>query len=196
MHFPDFRSAERTFQLISQVAGRAGRGDKRGLVVVQTMNPDDPTIQLAAAHDYETFADHELKIRAGAPVPLPPVGRMTRVVSRHRDHVKCHELARRLYDELVRCNASRQLEVAIRPPAPCPLSRLADHYREQVELMAGPPNAAQRMQQLLRSVRAAGMIKSDNQTPQRRDDQRGCRSGVLAVSSPRLMRACRTFLLP
>jgi len=164
LHFPDFRAAERTFQLISQVAGRAGRSDQPGTVIVQTFNPDDPTIQLAAEHNYDTFAAQELQIRSDAPVPLPPVGRMARIVVRHRDHPKCHELARSLYDELARCNARHNLGVTIRPPIPCPLSRLADHYREQVELMTGPPRAAARLQQLLRGLRTAGVLKSDAHT--------------------------------
>src|SRR5262249_56319558 len=53
LHIPDFRSAERTFQLLSQVAGRAGRGPRGGRVLVQTFNPEQPSIALAAKHDYE-----------------------------------------------------------------------------------------------------------------------------------------------
>ena len=76
---PDFRAAERTFQLITQVAGRAGRGDSAGRVVLQTFLPDDPTIQFAIKQDFVGFAKTELSQRRE--VGLPPISRMVRVVS-------------------------------------------------------------------------------------------------------------------
>jgi primosomal protein N' (replication factor Y) len=66
LHLPDFRASERTFQLISQVAGRSGRSEHPGRVVVQTFSPDDPAIILAAAHDYETFAHREIALPRSA----------------------------------------------------------------------------------------------------------------------------------
>ncbi|MEO1236811.1 MAG: primosomal protein N', partial [Planctomycetota bacterium] len=83
LNFPDFRASERTFQLIAQVAGRAGRGEHRGRVVVQTFNPDDPAIRRAADHDYVGFAEEEIATRQAA--GLPPVGRMARIVLRDTD---------------------------------------------------------------------------------------------------------------
>ncbi len=60
---PDFRAAERTFQLLTQVAGRAGRGDLPGIVLMQTINPDHYAVRLAAAQDYEAFYEKELQFR-------------------------------------------------------------------------------------------------------------------------------------
>ncbi|MCD4823244.1 MAG: primosomal protein N' [Phycisphaerae bacterium] len=77
----DFRASERTFQLIVQVAGRAGRGDTSGEVVVQTLHADDPAIQFAREHDYEGFSAYELADRQDA--HLPPFARMVRFVIRH-----------------------------------------------------------------------------------------------------------------
>ena len=74
LHFPDFRAAERTFQLVTQVAGRTGRGDKGGRVLVQTFSPEHPAIQAATRHDYHAFADTELPIRQQ--FAYPPFGRM------------------------------------------------------------------------------------------------------------------------
>src|SRR2546430_5507035 len=85
---PDFRAAERTFQLITQVAGRAGRGDAPGRVVLQTFLPDDPTIQFAIKQDFLGFATGELKHRRE--VGLPPYARMVRIVLRHQEPAKLH----------------------------------------------------------------------------------------------------------
>ena len=88
---PDFRSAERTFQLITQVSGRAGRGDSPGRVVVQTYLPQDPTIQLALKQDFPAFAERELGSRRQ--VDLPPFARMIRIVIRDEDQPKLHKLS-------------------------------------------------------------------------------------------------------
>src|ERR1700728_131129 len=86
---PDFRAGERTFQLITQVAGRAGRGDSAGRVVLQTFLPDDPTIQFAIKQDFTGFAKTELGHRRE--VGLPPYARMVRVVLRDQDQQKLHK---------------------------------------------------------------------------------------------------------
>ena len=80
LHLPDFRAAERTFQLVAQVAGRTGRGDKPGRVIVQTFSPEHPAIRLAALHDFVGFAEYELPIRKDFGVP--PFGRLVRVIAR------------------------------------------------------------------------------------------------------------------
>src|SRR6185369_4391087 len=74
MHLPDFRASERTFQLLEQVAGRAGRGDRPGRVIIQTHSPDHPAITAVRAHDYAAFAQQELALRREA--HYPPFTRM------------------------------------------------------------------------------------------------------------------------
>src|SRR6185369_3898468 len=69
LNFPDFRAAERTFQLLAQVAGRAGRGERPGQVVVQTLQPEHYSLRAAAEHDYESFAEAELAVRREADYP-------------------------------------------------------------------------------------------------------------------------------
>src|SRR5205823_2270604 len=88
---PDFRAAERTFQLITQVAGRAGRGDSPGRVVLQTFLPDEPTIQLAIKQDFIRFAQTELRHRQE--VGLPPFSRMVRIILRDQEPEKLHRHA-------------------------------------------------------------------------------------------------------
>ncbi len=151
LNFPDFRAAERTFQLIAQVSGRAGRGAKRGLVVLQTFNPDDHTIRDAAAHDFVTFAQRELGLRKDA--SLPPAARMARIVARDPQRVEAFRRITELHAALAEANTQLELGVYLTPPAPCPIERVADHYRYDVRLLAGSAAALQRLLTTLRNAR-------------------------------------------
>ncbi len=158
LNLPDFRASERTFQLIAQVAGRAGR-NKPGSVVLQSLNPDDPTLQLAAQHDYEAFAKRELDFRQQT--GLPPVSRMARIVVRDRDQAKGHERISRLQQQLTEQNTQQNLGVRIRGPMPCPIARIAEYHRQQLELIAPNPAA---LQQLLTALRNDARLISDQLT--------------------------------
>lgn len=157
LSLPDFRAAERTYQLVSQVAGRAGRGDRPGRVVVQTFEPESVAIRLAAAHDYETFANAELAMRRAQ--RLPPASRMARVVCRHTDADRAHEAARAIAD------AARPIAeaegAALTGPMPCVIARIADQHRFAVELTAA---RAETVQRVLGSLRERGLVKSDART--------------------------------
>src|SRR6185295_12069951 len=83
---PDFRAAERTFQLIAQVAGRAGRADLVGQIVIQTSSPAHPAITFAAQHDFEGFAAYESRLRNE--LAYPPFGKLIRVVFEDEDAEK------------------------------------------------------------------------------------------------------------
>lgn len=159
LHLPDFRASERTFQLIAQVAGRAGRGDATtpGLVIVQTFNPGDAAIGLASRHDFVGFAKREMALRRE--VNLPPCSRMARIVVRNTNQVTCHAEVKQLADQLAAANQAQGNHVRIRGPMPCPIGRIADHFRQQIELIA--PDAAT-MQRLLTAVRNARALRSDN----------------------------------
>lgn len=150
---PDFRAAERTFQLVSQVAGRAGRGEHAGRVVVQTMNPSEPAIVLAARHDFEAFADAELGLREAA--GLPPASRMARIVTRDEDAGRAEAAAIAVAD-LLRGSAAESVRVV--GPMPCPLARVADQFRFAVEVLA--PSVAE-LHAPLDRLRREGEIKSD-----------------------------------
>ena len=109
LHLPDFRAAERTFQLLAQVAGRAGRGDAGGLVMVQTFNPEHPCITLAAKHDFEEFAKLELSHRKQH--DYPPYHRLARLIVRSEDE----EAAATFADQLA--GAFKQAVGAVGEPA-------------------------------------------------------------------------------
>jgi primosomal protein N' (replication factor Y) len=132
LHLPDFRAAERTFQLVTQVAGRTGRGEKGGHVLVQTFNPEHPAIQAAIRHDYAAFAAGELPIREM--LRYPPFSSMIRLVIRGPSEPIAREFANFLA-RLV--NESLQAEGAsarVLGPAPAPFARLRGMYRFQIQL--------------------------------------------------------------
>ncbi|MBX3363415.1 MAG: primosomal protein N' [Phycisphaeraceae bacterium] len=156
LHLPDFRSSERTFQLVSQVAGRAGRGEVPGEVIVQTMTPEHPAIVHASRHDYVAFAREELAMRRAS--RLPPAMRMARIVVRDRDHDRAMAAARALADRL-RERAAPTMRVL--GPLVCPIARIADHARVGIEVFAPTP---QELQGLLKTLRIEHRLVSDART--------------------------------
>ena len=128
MNLPDFRAAERTFQLIEQVAGRAGRGDRPGRVIIQTYAPDHPSIVAAAAHDYEGFAHIELAAREET--GYPPFTRMAALRIDARDGARARAAATTAADAAKRAGAA----VTVRGPAEAPLAMLRGRVRWQVWL--------------------------------------------------------------
>jgi primosomal protein N' (replication factor Y) len=141
INLPDFRAAERTFQLVSQVAGRCGRGAGAALAVVQTFQPDAQAIQLAAAHRYEDFAAQELASRRE--FQLPPWRRMARIVVRHESLPRAQETALTIRQALERL--AEAAGARFRGPLPCPIARIADRHRIELEVLASDANALQRL---------------------------------------------------
>lgn len=153
LSLPDFRAAERTFQLITQVAGRAGRGDASGRVVVQTFLPDDPAIRFARTQDFVGFAKQELGHRRE--VGLPPFTRMVRIILRDQDQAKLHKHSEELAALLSDAVAREGDAVKMKGPMPCPISRIAGYFRNQIVLISVEP---QRLQRVLASARDAGHL--------------------------------------
>lgn len=134
LHLPDFRAAERTFQLLAQVAGRSGRGDKGGQVIVQTLSPDHPAIVAAVRHDFETFAAQELQIRRLH--AYPPYSQMVRVIVRGPRADAAQRYATALGERLRQLLAEYGDAVRVLGPAPAPLTRLKGNYRYHLQLHA------------------------------------------------------------
>jgi primosomal protein N' (replication factor Y) len=136
LHLPDFRAAERTFQLIAQVAGRTGRGKRGGRVIVQTLNPDHPAIAAAVHHDYARFASHELAVRQAA--HYPPFAAMVRLVIRGPIEAPTRESAAHLAERAKKGAAARSAtEVRILGPGTAPIARLRGDHRFHLQLQ-GP----------------------------------------------------------
>lgn len=129
---PDFRAAERTFQLLVQVAGRAGRSHVAGEVVVQTFNPDHPAIRFACAHDYLAFFEHELAERAET--SYPPFSRLVNVIVAGPEE----EVVAAHVETVARTLADRAPEAKLLGPVACPLARLQGLWRKHVLLKLAP----------------------------------------------------------
>ena len=141
---PDFRAAERTFQLLTQAAGRAGRGETPGIVLIQTINPDHYAIQCAAEQDYEKFYRKEIDFRRM--LHYPPFGAMASIVVRSANEE----------DALTRSAALGRLlspapeGVRVMGPAPAPVLRVKSEYRYQVLLKT---SSRKRLSEMLADVR-------------------------------------------
>jgi primosomal protein N' (replication factor Y) len=126
---PDFRAAERTFQLLTQVAGRAGRGDAPGEVILQSHLPNHYALQLACDQDYETFFAREMEFRRT--MAYPPASALVNLVFRSREAVEAVNEAEAVAAHL-RTNAPGRYRVL--GPARAPLGRLRQEHRFQVLL--------------------------------------------------------------
>jgi primosomal protein N' (replication factor Y) len=153
LNIPDFRSAERTFQLLAQVSGRAGRGPRGGRVLVQTFNPEQPCIALAAAHDYHGFVAQELTHRRTH--GYPPFQRLARLIIRSRDQTAAGDFAERMAGAFTAAITSLTkggnpaLDVRVLGPAEAPVFRLKGYYRFHFQLQSASPGS---LHQLLRHV--------------------------------------------
>ncbi len=143
LYLPDFRAFERTFHLITQVAGRTGRGEKGGRVIVQTFSPDHPAILAAAQHDYGRFVTQELAERQS--IGYPPYTKMIRIVVRGENEAATQafsqELAKKLRGALIengqyRQNTPSETRCRILGPAPAPFAKLRGFYRFHIHLHA------------------------------------------------------------
>ncbi len=152
LHFPDFRAGERTFQLVAQVAGRAGRGPRGGRVFVQTRAPGHHAIRAAAAHSVSEFAAAELPLRSPPNPPYPPRSGLVRFVIATSDHARTADLAEKVAGWLRRA-ATERLDGALTVlgPAPCPLMRLKGKWRWHVLGKAAEPRVLGRVVRAWRS---------------------------------------------
>ena len=131
LHQPDFRAGERTFQLLTQVAGRAGRGDIEGEVFVQTFTPFHPAIQYSRRHDFAGFFEQELEFREQ--LKYPPVSRIALLTMKGRNEEKVKFSANHLRHELEKA-VGEMKGLIMKGPAPAPLLRTETYYRYQIML--------------------------------------------------------------
>lgn len=129
INIPDYRAAERTFQIITQVAGRAGRGDKQGEVLIQTYTPQHYSLQYAVNYDYEGFYEKEFTVRAM--MKYPPFGKLLLIngTSKKEELLKnfMHKITMMIKPLVESC-----LDIEILGPIPCMISKLKENYRWQI----------------------------------------------------------------
>ncbi len=141
LYLPDFRAAERTFQLLMQVAGRAGRSKRGGRVIYQSYTPQHYALQAAAAHDYRAFYEREIAFRQEQ--FYPPVSRLARLIFWHKKLETVEEQTRRMANSLRR----RAEEIGVwgegtelLGPAPAPYARYRGNFRWQIIIRAADPS--------------------------------------------------------
>ena len=127
LHLPDFRAAERTFQLVTQVAGRTGRGDQGGRVLVQTFDPEHPAIQAATQHDFLRFVQGELPSRQR--YGYPPFSHMVRWVARGSCQETTKEFSEQVGQRIQEAIEKRSADARLLGPAAAPIARLRGRHR-------------------------------------------------------------------
>lgn len=152
LHLPDFRAAERTFQLLAQVAGRAGRGDRGGRVIIQTRQPGHHALVHSITHDVEGFLAQERMLRESP--PYPPVVSLVNLVVSGREEPAVVRRATQLADWCAAMDARHRLGLVVLGPAPCPVARVKERWRYHV-LLKGQGRSLGRMVRAL-GTRAGG----------------------------------------
>ncbi|MCI0551616.1 MAG: primosomal protein N', partial [Anaerolineae bacterium] len=139
LHLPDPFAGERVFQVLTQVAGRAGRSERSGKVVLQTFDPTNQVIQSAARHDVNAFYQYELGQRKR--LGYPPFSRLVRLEYRHYNAAKAEEEAQKLAVKLSTTNHSQSTMIG---PVPCFFAKVGGYYRWQIVLRGSNPKESLR----------------------------------------------------
>ncbi len=150
LHFPDFRAAERTFQLVTQVAGRTGRGERGGEVWVQTFDPENPAILAAVRHDYDAFSAWEIPNRRS--MHYPPFTQLIRFVVQGVRQETARLVAQALAERIQQAWASGPTESAafrLLGPAPAPLHKLRGRYRYHFQIQT---SVGEQLRGMIRTV--------------------------------------------
>jgi primosomal protein N' (replication factor Y) len=155
LNLPDFRASERTYQLLSQVAGRAGRGERAGRVIIQTYRPEAAAVTAAAAHDYAAFFAAESAARAE--LGYPPHGRLIAVRIDGKRSADVVDAAKQI--AVVAEQLAREHGVDVRGPVPAPIERVRDRTRWQVWLRSTDRQALRRVARGVAAMRIGGGVR-------------------------------------
>ena len=129
INIPDYRAAERTFQIITQVAGRAGRGEKQGKVVIQTYTPEHYSLEYAVNYDYEGFYEKEFTVRAL--MKYPPFGKILLINGISKKEELLKNFMHKIFN-VIKPLAEKELDVDVLGPIPCLVSKVKENYRWQI----------------------------------------------------------------
>ncbi|MCQ4635303.1 primosomal protein N' [Anaerovorax odorimutans] len=160
LNIPDFRSPERTFQMITQAAGRAGRGDETGTVIIQSYTPENYAVQLAAEQDYKGFYETEIQLRQY--MGYPPYSDLIQLVFASKTEEKAKGAAENWYEKILSALGGEEKECVFRPQA-APMSKIKEQYRYCM-LIKCPQGKRRAYSEILETLKEAEKIKKKDYT--------------------------------
>ena len=163
LHFSDYRSGERTFQLITQVAGRSGRAEEKGKVVLQTFSPENDVLRYAVAYDYEGFYRNEISLRAAA--MFPPFSKIVRVLVTGEDEKKTIEALRSAYVGLEGLYTANPEKFLFFNRMHAPIRRIQNRFRYQVLMRLSDTSVLPQVYDVCAQSRTRDVLVSVEENP-------------------------------
>ena len=163
LHFSDYRSGERTFQLLTQVAGRSGRAEEQGKVVLQTFDPENEVLRFATAYDYNGFYENEISLRKA--MEFPPFSKIVRVLVTGEDDKKCIEALREVYVGLERLYTENPDKFLFFNKMRAPIKRIQNKYRYQVLMRLSDTSVLPEIYDICAEARTRDALVSVEENP-------------------------------
>ncbi len=163
LHFSDYRSGERTFQLLTQVAGRSGRAKEKGKVVLQTFDPENEVLGFAVSYDYEGFYENEISLRAA--MEFPPFSKIVRVLVTGEDEKKTLEGLKEVYLPLERLYTENPEKFLFFNKMRAPIKRIQNKHRYQVLMRLSDPSILPTIYEICSGVRGRDILVSVEENP-------------------------------
>jgi primosomal protein N' (replication factor Y) len=163
LHFSDYRSGERTFQLITQVAGRSGRAQESGKVVLQTFDPENEVLRFAISYDYEGFYQNEISLRAA--MAFPPYSKIVRVLVSGEDEKKCVEVLKDVYFSLERLYTEQTEKFLFFNKMKAPVKRIQNKHRYQVLMRLCDTSVLPSIYEVCASAKTRDVLVSVEENP-------------------------------
>ncbi len=163
LHFSDYRSGERTFQLLTQVAGRSGRAEEKGKVVLQTFDPENDVLGFATSYDYEGFYENEISLRAA--MEFPPFSKIVRVLVTGEDDKKTMEVFRETYFALEKLYTAQPEKFLFFNKMRAPIKRIQNKHRYQVLMRLSDPSILPQIYDICAEKRTRDALVSVEENP-------------------------------
>ena len=163
LHFSDYRSGERTFQLVTQVAGRSGRAEEKGKVVLQTYDPENEVLRYAVAYDYEGFYENEISLRAAS--LFPPFSKIVRVLVSGENDKKTVETLRAVYEGLSALHESEPEAFLFFNRMRSPVGRIQNKFRYQVLMRLAETSVLPKIYRICAEAKNRDVLVSVEENP-------------------------------
>jgi primosomal protein N' (replication factor Y) len=163
LHFSDYRSGERTFQLLTQVAGRSGRAEEKGKVVLQTFDPENEVLRFATAYDFEGFYENEVSLRAA--MAFPPFSKIVRVLVTGEDDKKTLEALKDVYFGLEKLYTDNPEKFLFFNKMRAPIKRIQNKFRYQVLMRLSDVSVLPEIYNVCADARTRDVLVSVEENP-------------------------------